>query len=188
MFGACRAAKMKGDMNEPLPVGQAAPDFTLQSSSPEAAGGACETISLRSFRGKNLILVFYPADWSAVCGDELAVFNEMLPMFQKLDAALVGISVDSAFCHGAFKKDRGFKMSLLADFEPKGQVARQYGVYDEQGGFCERALFVVDKDGVIRYSFVSPIDVNPGASEILKTLKQIQSSTGKHPNGPLKDG
>lgn len=176
-------------MSELLQVGQTAPDFTLQSSPPEAAGGAGETISLHSFRGKNVILAFYPADWSAVCGDELAVFNEMLPLFRKFDADRVGISVDSAFCHGAFKKDRGFRMSLLADFEPKGAIARQYGVYDDKGGFCERALFVIDKDGMIRYSFVSPIDVNPGASEILKTLKQIQSNNiGDIQNGPLKNG
>ena len=154
----------------------------LQSSSPEAAGGACESISLHDFKGKNLILVFYPADWSAVCGDELAVFNEMLPLFQRFNADLIGISVDSVSSHGAFKKDRGFKMSLLADFEPKGEVARQYGVHHEKGGFCERALFAVDKDGIIRYSFVSPMDVNPGASELLKTLKQIRSNTS-NPQG-----
>ena len=165
-------------MNELLKVGQTAPDFTLASSAPEVAGETANSVSLHDFKGKNVILVFYPADWSAVCGDELAVFNQMLPLFQKLDADLVGISVDSAFCHQAFKDDRGFKMSLLEDFEPKGAVAKQYGVYDEKDGFSERALFVIDAGGVIRYSFVSPMDINPGASEILKTLKQIGANKG----------
>ena len=168
-----RSARIKG-MSELLQVGQTAPDFTLPSSAPGDAGQAGDSISLHDFRGQNVILAFYPADWSAVCGDELAVFNEMLPLFHKLDAALIGISVDSAFCHQAFRDDRGFKMSLLADFEPKGKVARQYGVYRDNDGFSERALFVIDAQGTIRYSFVSPMNVNPGASELLKTLRQIQ--------------
>ena len=170
-------------MSELLQAGQMAPDFTLPSSAPKDAGETAGSVSLHDFRGKNVILAFYPADWSAVCGDELAIFNQMLPMFQKLDAELLGISVDSAFCHGAFRDDRGSKMDLLADFEPKGAVSKQYGVYNKDG-FSERALFVIDKDGVIRYSFVSPIDVNPGANEILKTLKQIQTNTG---NTPMAD-
>jgi peroxiredoxin len=166
-------------MNELLKVGQTAPDSTLARSAPRSAGGMEETASLSDFRDKNIILVFYPADWSAVCGDELAVYNEMLPIFQKLNAEMLGISVDSAFCHQAFKDDRGFKMDLLADFEPKGAVAKQYGAYDQEHGFCDRALFVVDAEGVIRYSYVSPIDVNPGANEIIKTLKEIKSKKGE---------
>ena len=170
-------------MSALLPVGQTAPDFTLPSSAPKDAGESGDTISLHDFKGKNVILAFYPADWSAVCGDELAVFNQMLPLFQKLNADLVGISVDSAFCHQAFKDERGFKISLLADFEPKGEVAKQYGVYDDKDGFCERALFVVDQDGVIRYSFISPMNVNPGANEVLKTLKEIEANKGDTHNG-----
>lgn len=165
-------------MSELLQVGQTAPDFTLQSSAPKAAGESGASVSLHDFKGRNVILAFYPADWSAVCGDELAVFNELLPMFQKLDANLLRISVDSAFSHQAFKDDRGFKMDLLADFEPKGAVAKQYGVYDDKDGFSDRALFVIDQDGVIRYSFVSPMDVNPGANEIIKTLKEIGAGKG----------
>ena len=161
-------------MNKLLQVGQVAPDFTLTSSTAKTASGARESLSLNDFRGKNLVLVFYPADWSAVCGDELALFNEVLPMFDQLHAHVVGISVDGVYCHAAFKADRGFRMSLLADFEPKGEVARRFGVYDEEGGVCERALFVVDAGGTIRYSFVSPDSVNPGVNEVLKTLKEIQ--------------
>ncbi len=170
-------------MNELLKVGVKAPDFTLAGSAADAAGEAGETVSLHDYTGKNVILVFYPADWSAVCGDELAVYSEILPMFQKLNAELLAISVDSAFTHQAFKENRGFKMKLLADFEPKGAVAKLYGVYDEKDGFAERALFVIDAGGTIRYSFISPIDVNPGASEILKTLKEIENKKGEANNG-----
>lgn len=164
-------------------MGAKAPDFTLPSSAPAAAGDVGKTVSLRDFAGKNVILVFYPADWSAVCGDELAVYNEILPMFQKLNAELLAISVDSAFCHQAFKENHGFKMELLADFHPKGAVAKIYGVYNEKVGFSERALFVIDKGGVTRYSFISPVEVNPGASEILKTLKAIENKKGEAQNG-----
>ncbi len=170
-------------MSELLKVGAQAPDFTLASSAPGAAGDAGKTISLRDFPGKNVVLVFYPADWSAVCGDELAVYNEILPMFQKLNAELLAISVDSAFCHQAFKENRGFKMDLLADFHPKGAVSKLYGVYDENDGFSDRALFVIDQTGAIRYSFISPMNVNPGAGAILKTLKEIENKKGETKNG-----
>ena len=168
-------------MNTLLQIGQTAPNFTLSSSAPTNAGEAAKTVSLADFKGKNVVLLFYPADWSAVCGDELALYNQVLPMLQKLDAEVLGISVDSAFCHGAFKTDRGFKLDLLADFEPKGAVAKQYGAYDDKDGFSQRALFVVDAGGVIRYSFLSPMDVNPGASEVLKTLKNIQTQGRETP-------
>ena len=170
-------------MNQLLKAGAKAPDFTLPSSAPGAAGETGKTISLGDFAGKNVILVFYPADWSAVCGEQLAVYNEILPMFENLNAELLAISVDSAFCHQAFKENRGLKMELLADFHPKGAVSKIYGVYDEKDGFSERALFVIDKTGEIRYSFVSPIDVNPGAGEILKTLKEIENKKGEAKNG-----
>jgi len=89
---------------------------------------------------------------------------------------LLGISVDGQFCHGAFRENRGYKMTVLSDFEPKGEVAKKYGVYRNGDGFSERALFVIDKNGVIRWSYVSPIGINPGAKEILQTLKEIQIS------------
>ena len=169
-------------MSELLKVGAKAPDFTLPSSAPAAAGGPSETVSLHDFPGKNIILVFYPADWSAVCGDELAVYNQILPMFEKLNAVMLAISVDSVFCHQAFKENRGFKMDLLADFHPKGATAKVYGVYDGNDGFCDRAIFVIDKDDTIRYSFISPLGVNPGAAEILKTLKEIENKKGETQN------
>lgn len=162
-------------MSEFLKAGEQAPDFSLSCQAGAAAGDPEEKFSLSNLRGRNVILAFYPADWSAVCGDQLTLYNELLPTFEKQNAELVGISVDGVFCHAAFREARGYKMTLLSDFEPKGEVSKKYGVYREGDGFCERALFVVDGDGVIRYSYVSPIDINPGAKEILQSLKEIQA-------------
>src|SRR5215470_5396156 len=102
-------------MSKQLPAGTMAPDFALQST-PQ------DRVSLRDLRGRPIILAFYPADWSPVCGDQMALYNEVLPEFRKLGAELLGISVDSAWCHAAFSKDRRLRFSLLADFEPKGKV------------------------------------------------------------------
>jgi peroxiredoxin len=150
-------------MSREAKVGEPAPDFELAT----AQG---ERLALRSLRGKPVILVFYPADWSPVCGDQLALYNEVLPEFERYGAQLVGISVDSMWCHRAFAGERKYRFPLLADFEPKGAVARQYGVYHSEEGTSERALVVIDADGVIRWRYVSPIDVNPGADGILKAL------------------
>ena len=147
-------------------VGQTAPDFTLQSAPDRKT-------SLSELRGRPVVLVFYPADWSPVCGDQVALYNEMLPVFGDFDAQIIGISVDSAWCHAAFASDRKLHFPLLADFEPKGDVARRYGVYDTAEGTCERALFVIDADGVVRWRYVSPIDVNPGADGILEALEKL---------------
>jgi len=171
-------------MNELLTEGETAPDFMLPSDAPEAAGESPKgVVSLHDLRGKNVILAFYPADWSSVCGDQLTVYNQMLPLFEKKNAELLGISVDGVFCHKAFKENRNLGMKLLADFEPKGAVSKLYGVYNDKEGVSERALFVIDKDGVIRYSYVSPVDVNPGANEILKTLNEIEENKGAATHG-----
>jgi len=149
-----------------LEPGISAPDFTLHST-PD------QSVSLSQFRGRPTILVFYPADFSPVCGDEMALFNEILPEFEKFDAELMGISVDGVWCHLAFSKDRKLRFPILSDFEPKGEVARKYGVYRKEEGVAERALFVIDKDGVIRWSYVSPIGVNPGAHGVLNALESL---------------
>jgi peroxiredoxin len=128
---------------------------------------------LSDFRGGPVILAFYPADWSPVCGDEVTLYNEVLPEFQRYDAELLGISVDSVWCHEAFAKARKLQFSLLADFEPKGAVARSYGVYRAVDGTSERALFVIDGAGIVRWSYLSPIDVNPGADGILRALEAL---------------
>lgn len=161
-------------MSTILKAGTKAPDFSLKSGAGASAGDPGETVTLSGLKGKQVILAFYPADWSAVCGDQLALYNELLPEFEKFGAVLLGLSVDSAFCHQAFREHRKLGMKLLADFEPKGQVAKDYGVYREQDGFAERALFVIDSAGTIRWSYLSPIAVNPGANHIIEALKEIQ--------------
>ena len=153
-----------------LGAGEAAPEFTLRCT-PD------QSVSLSEFRGRPVILAFYPADWSPVCGDQMALYNEMLDEFQELDAALLGISVDGAWCHGAFGKQNKLRFALLADFEPKGVVARAYGVYDQETGTSERALFVIDPDGVIHWSYVSPVGVNPGANGILSALEDLKAKS-----------
>jgi peroxiredoxin len=131
-------------------------------------------LSLHEFRGQPVILAFYPADWSPVCGDQMSLYNQVLPEFQRLDAEVLGISVDGIWSHLAFAKDRSLHFPLLSDFEPKGAVAKQYGVYRDGDGTSERALFVIDQDGVIRWSYVSPVGVNPGADGILAALESLQ--------------
>lgn len=152
--------------DQALPVGTAAPDFSLPAT-PD------QRVSLGDLGGKPAILAFYPADWSPVCGDQMAFYNEILPEFHRAGAQLVGISVDGVWCHAAFAEQRKLHFPLLADFEPKGAVARRYGVYREQEGITERALFVIDADGIIRWSFVSPLGINPGADGILQALDSI---------------
>ena len=149
-----------------LPAGTPAPGFTLDAT-PD------QTLSLAELRGNPVVLVFYPADWSAVCGDELAVFNQALPMLRKDKAAALGISVDSVWCHQAYRESRQLHFDLLADFEPKGAVARLYGAYDEGHGCCKRALFVIDGDGVIAWSHLSPMAVNPGVDGVLDALEAL---------------
>ncbi|WP_411966006.1 peroxiredoxin [Haloferax sp. YSMS24] len=151
-----------------LEPGAEAPDFTLRTT-PD------QTVSLSELRGNPVILVFYPADWSPVCGDELAVYNELLPEFRRHDAQLLGISVDGVWSHDAFAADRNFHFPLLSDFEPKGEVARSYGVYREREGISERAIFVVDGDGIITWSYLSPVGINPGADGILTALESLTS-------------
>jgi peroxiredoxin len=132
-------------------------------------------VSLAELRGRPVVLVFYPADWSPVCGDQLALYNEVLPDFQRLGATVLGISVDGAWCHDAFAAARALRFPLLADFEPKGAVARRYGVYREPDGTSQRALFVIDAEGTVQWSHVSPLAVNPGADGILAALESISA-------------
>jgi len=149
-----------------LAAGSKAPDFKLQATPDQA-------VTLQDFRGKPIILAFYPADWSPVCGDQMALYNEVLSEFRKFGADIVGISVDGVWCHLAFSKDRRLRFPLLADFEPKGETARKYGVYSDASGTSERALFVIDSDGTICWSYVSPVAVNPGADGILDALEAL---------------
>ncbi|HEY3207953.1 MAG TPA: redoxin domain-containing protein [Gaiellaceae bacterium] len=155
----------------PLPAGEPAPDFELPSA-PD------ETVSLGQLRGRPTILAFYPGDWSPVCSDQMALYQELLPEFQRFNAELLGISVDGIWSHLAFAKDRNLHFPLLADFEPKGEVARAYGVYRQPDGTSERALYVIDGDGIVRWSYVSPVGMNPGADGILRALESLGTETG----------
>ena len=152
-------------------VGQRAPDFTLTSSS----GG---TFTLSDYRDRHTILAFYPADWSPVCGDQMTLYNEVLPLFADLGGTLVGISVDGVWSHKAFVEARKLDFPLLADFEPKGHVSRLYGVYRDDKGTSERALFVIDTGGILRWSYLSPVGINPGADGILRALEEINQEDG----------
>jgi peroxiredoxin len=149
-----------------LPPGRKAPDFTLRST-PD------KSVTLSEFRGRPVILAFYPADWSPTCGDQLALYNEVLPEFERHYAQLIGISVDGVWCHAAYAKSRNLRFPLLADFEPKGAVAKTYGTYMPSAGWSGRALFVLDGTGTIRWSYLSPIGVNPGADGILTALESL---------------
>jgi peroxiredoxin len=152
-----------------LAIGTKAPDFSLFTT-PD------QQIKLSQLKGKKVILAFYPADWSPVCGDQMALYNETLKLFHKQNAELIGISVDSKWCHLAFSQDRKFHFPLLSDFEPKGAVAKLYDVYDEQEGECERALYVIDEEGIIRWNYLSPVGINPGADGILDALDEMNNA------------
>lgn len=152
--------------------GAPAPDFELAT----AEG---KRIALRDLRGSPVILAFYPADWSPVCGDQMALYNEVLPEFERYGARILGVSVDGMWCHRAFAENRKLRFPLLADFEPKGQVAKKYGAYREEDGTSERALVVIDAAGIIRWHYVSPIDVNPGADGILEALDSLAAEVPK---------
>jgi peroxiredoxin len=149
-----------------LAAGTAAPNFTLRVT-PD------QDLTLSDLRGRPVILAFYPADWSPVCGDQMTLYNEILPEFHRHDAELLGISVDGVWCHAAFARERRLHFPLLSDFEPKGAVARQYQAYRAGDGVSERALFVVDRDGTIAWSYLSPVAVNPGADGILDALEKL---------------
>jgi len=149
-----------------LEAGTLAPDFTLPVSPRQNA-------SLGQYRGRPVVLVFYPADWSPVCGDQLALYNELGGEFARFNAALLPISVDGVWSHAEFGSQRNYQFPLWSDFEPKGRVARLYGVFNETDGASQRALFVIDTDGVIRWSYLSPDAVNPGADGILTALEDL---------------
>ncbi len=149
-----------------LAIGTPAPDFSLFTT-PD------QKLKLSELKGKKVILAFYPADWSPVCGDQMSLYNETRTLFHKYNAEIVGISVDSKWSHLAFSQDRKLHFPLLADFEPKGAVAKLYDVNDEQEGECKRALFVLDEEGIIKWNYLSPAGMNPGADGILDALEEM---------------
>ncbi len=161
-----RTARDAAVVEEPLTAGTMAPSLSLMASTGEK-------VSLSDFRGRPVVLVFFPAAWSPVCGDQLALYNEITSLFEGFHAQVLALSVDGAWCQKAFADDRNLGFPLLADFQPKGAVAKAYGVYDAERGVSRRALFVINARGVIHWSYVSPSDVNPGADGILNALESI---------------
>ena len=149
-----------------LPVGAAAPGFALERA-PE------QTVALADFRDRLVVVAFYPGDWTAVCNDQLVDLTARLGAFHRRGAAVLGISVDSAWSHQAFAEARQIGFPLLADFHPKGEVARAYGVYADDWGIAHRALFLVDTQGVVRWRRVFPPWVNPGALDVLGAVARL---------------
>ena len=151
-----------------LQKGDMAPAFELYAT-PD------QKLNLADLTGKRVILAFYPSDWSPVCGDQMSLYNEILKLFRKHNAELIGISVDSKWCHMAFAQNRKFHFPLLSDFEPKGNVSKLYGAYNESEGQSKRALFVIDEEGTIQWSYLSPDGINPGADGILEALEELNT-------------
>ena len=145
-------------------VGREAPDFTLRDHEGKK-------ITLSELRGQTVVLAFYPLDWSPVCTDQLNLYQDALAEFRKQGAVLYGISVDSAFSHKAFRDQLGIEFPLLADFEPKGEVARAYDMYNEQNGTNARGFVVIDPDGKVKHAHKSPSPLEiPAADLILEAI------------------
>jgi peroxiredoxin len=150
--------------------GSSAPDFTL----PDQDGAQ---VSLADFAGRKLVLAFYPGDFSAVCSEQLSLYQEVLDELGAAGAALAGISVDSSDSHRAFRERLGLTMPLLADFHPKGEVSRAYGTYSEEYGKSGRALVLVDERGVVRWAYESPPLEVPGANLMFDALASVDDGS-----------
>jgi peroxiredoxin len=147
-----------------IEAGKPAPDFTLRNQDGEK-------VSLSDFRGGKVLLVFYPLDFSPVCSDQLAIYQEVKPQIEAKGVTMLGISVDSGFAHKAFQEKLSIDTPLLADFEPKGEVARAYGAYIEKVGHANRSLVLVDEEGVVEWAYESPTPLEiPGANLIFDAL------------------
>lgn len=161
-----RIRNSKNDI-QALPAGQAAPGFVL----PRETG---EPVELSDYKGRPVVLAFYPADFSSVCGNQLALYNEALHMVEEYGSQLIGISVDNVESHRAFSDTLNLRFPILADSDPIGKVAEQFGVYDKRKKKARRALFVIDTAGIIRWQHVSPNNINPGADGILQALESLK--------------
>ncbi len=149
--------------------GEPAPDFTL----PDQDGNE---VSLEGLKGQTSVLVFYPGDFSRVCTDQWSVYQEVLGELEARGARLYGISVDSAFCHKAFRDHVGTTIPLLADFHPKGEVSRRFGVYVDSHGVSARALVMIGPDGRVTWSYKSPPLEIPGANLIFDALDEQRAA------------
>lgn len=165
----------KGILAKGLPAGARAPTLDLPST-PDG-----RLVKLSEREGSPAVLVFYPGDFTPICTNELGLFNELLPVFGQFGAKVLGISCDSLWSHVAFAKELHIQVPLLSDFHPKGEISRRYNVYREDIGTCERALYVIDGKGVIYWSYVSPIELNPGADGVLDALERLTDKTMELP-------
>jgi peroxiredoxin len=153
-----------------IAAGEPAPNFTLRNQDGEK-------VSLSDFRGRKLLLIFYPLDFSPVCSDQLSVYQEVKPEIEAKGATMVGVSVDSGFAHKAFQEKIGIDTPLLADFEPKGAVARAYGAYIEKVGHANRSLVLIDEEGIVEWAYESPTPLEiPGANLIFDALATSQDA------------
>jgi peroxiredoxin len=149
-----------------IEAGTPAPDFLVSDQDGNMVG-------LGDFSGRKLVLAFYPLDFSPVCTDQLSIYQEVLPEIEAKGAALVGVSVDSAYCHRAFRDKLNLTIPLLADFHPKGAMSREYGAYQEDFGTNNRSLVLVGEDGVVRWSHTTPsVKEIPGANLIFDALEE----------------
>lgn len=156
-------------MNAEPQIGGIAPTFVLQNA-------AEEDVRLEDFRGAPVLLVFYPLDWSPVCGDQLAEIRDRHSEFRDLWVQVVGVSVDSTYSHAAYAASTALPFPLLADFHPKGAVSTAYGVYNEEFGHTERALFLIDGDGVLRWKTVVRPWENPGVDEAIAQAQMLNNN------------
>ena len=153
----------------PLPAGTPAPDFRLRHT-------PWLTLSLHRLGGQPIILVFFPAAFEPVSREQLMLYQEYLPQFEKLHGQMLGISADHMWCHEAFSREAGITFPLLADTPPRGTVSRLYGVYRESEHATGRALFVIDSSGVIRFGKVYPDLLNPGVGDLLTVLEALDAN------------
>jgi len=152
-----------------IAAGETAPEFTLRDQDGKE-------VSLSDFRGRKVLLVFYPLDFSPVCSDQLSIYQEVKPQIAEQGVEMVGISVDSAFAHKAFQEKLGIDTPLLADFEPKGEVARAYGAYIDATGHANRSLVLIDEQGTVEWAHESPTPLEiPGANLIFDALASVEA-------------
>ena len=154
-----------------IAVGQKAPDFTLQNQDKKE-------VKLSDFAGKkNVVLVWYPLDWSPVCTNEHVCFVNEMKAFETLDAEVLGVSVDSVWSHKAYAEKMHIKYSLLADFHPRGAMSEKYGVYLADKGITGRAIAIVNKDGKIAWFKNYDIPVVPDVKEVATALQTVKAAS-----------
>jgi peroxiredoxin len=153
-----------------ISVGEKAPDFSL----PNHKG---EQVSLSDFRGRRVMLAFYPSDFSPVCSDQLSIYQEVKPSLDEAGLEVVGISIDHSWAHRAFRKELNLDFTLLADFHPKGEIAERYGAYLPDYGTTNRSLVLIDPEGVVSWVYESPTPLEiPGANLLFDALEDTDTA------------